>query len=123
CSGGGSDGESGLDLLRDEGSNSDESSGYRQGIHVDPAKIESIKDWASPRNYNGYSLLLGLAGYYRRFVEGLSKIAKTITNLTQKNVKFDWGDKEEAAFQLIKQKLCSAPINKAISGWSISDDY
>ncbi|GJS80930.1 putative reverse transcriptase domain-containing protein [Tanacetum coccineum] len=45
-----------------------------------------------------------------RFIEGFSKIAKSITKLTQKNVKFDWGEKEEAAFQLIKQKLCSAPI-------------
>ncbi|GKA86740.1 putative reverse transcriptase domain-containing protein, partial [Tanacetum coccineum] len=53
---------------------------------------------------------LGLAGYYRRFIEGFSKIAKSMTKLTQKKVKFDWGDKAEAAFQLIKQKLCSAPI-------------
>nr|GEV17834.1 hypothetical protein [Tanacetum cinerariifolium] len=45
-----------------------------------------------------------------RFIEGFSKIAKSMTKLTQKNVKFDWGEKEEAAFQLIKQKLCSAPI-------------
>ncbi|GJV61609.1 putative reverse transcriptase domain-containing protein [Tanacetum coccineum] len=52
----------------------------------------------------------GLAGYYRRFIEGFSKIAKSMTKLTQKGVKFDWGDKEEASFQLIKQKLCSAPI-------------
>ncbi|GJR43243.1 putative reverse transcriptase domain-containing protein [Tanacetum coccineum] len=52
----------------------------------------------------------GLVGYYRRFIEGFSKIAKSMTKLTQKGVKFDWGDKEEAAFQLIKQKLCSAPI-------------
>nr|GEY15068.1 reverse transcriptase domain-containing protein [Tanacetum cinerariifolium] len=52
----------------------------------------------------------GLAGYYRRFVEGFSKISKSMTKLTQKGVKFDWGDKEEAAFQLLKQKLCSAPI-------------
>ncbi|GJW46825.1 putative reverse transcriptase domain-containing protein [Tanacetum coccineum] len=51
-----------------------------------------------------------LAGYYRRFIEGFSKTAKSMTKLTQKGVKFDWGDKEEAAFQLIKQKLCSAPI-------------
>ncbi|GJX02930.1 putative reverse transcriptase domain-containing protein, partial [Tanacetum coccineum] len=51
-----------------------------------------------------------LAGYYRRFIEGFLKIAKSMTKLTQKGVKFDWGDKEEAAFQLIKQKLCSAPI-------------
>ncbi|GKD49625.1 putative reverse transcriptase domain-containing protein [Tanacetum coccineum] len=53
---------------------------------------------------------LHLAGYYRRFIEGFSKIAKSMTKLTQKKVKFDWGDKQEAAFQLLKQKLCSAPI-------------
>ncbi|GJX97111.1 putative reverse transcriptase domain-containing protein [Tanacetum coccineum] len=51
-----------------------------------------------------------LAGYYRRFIEGFSKIAKSMTKLTQKEIKFDWGEKEENAFQLIKQKLCSAPI-------------
>ncbi|GJX93194.1 putative reverse transcriptase domain-containing protein [Tanacetum coccineum] len=53
---------------------------YSEGIHVDPAKIESIKDWAP------------------------------MMKLTQKSVKFDWGEKEEAAFQLLKQKLCSTPI-------------
>ncbi|GKG22868.1 hypothetical protein Tco_0388171, partial [Tanacetum coccineum] len=52
---------------------------------------------------------LGLAGYYRRFIEGFSKIAKSMTKLTQKGIKFDWGEKEENAFQLIKQKLCSVP--------------
>ncbi|GKF42148.1 putative reverse transcriptase domain-containing protein, partial [Tanacetum coccineum] len=81
-----------------------------QGIHVDPAKIESIKDWVSPKTPTKIHEFLGLAGYYRRFIEGFSKIAKSMTKLTQKGVKFDWGDKEEAAFQLIKQKLCSAPI-------------
>ncbi|GKC71733.1 putative reverse transcriptase domain-containing protein, partial [Tanacetum coccineum] len=81
-----------------------------KGIHVDPAKIESIKDWASPKSPTEIRQFLGLAGYYRRFIEGFSKIAKPMTKLTQKNVKFDWGEKEEAAFQLIKQKLCSAPI-------------
>nr|GEY58993.1 retrotransposon protein, putative, Ty3-gypsy subclass [Tanacetum cinerariifolium] len=82
---------------------------YR-GIHVDPAKIESIKDWASPKTPTEIRQFLGLAGYYRRFVEGFSKIAKSMTKLTQKDVKFDWDDKQEAAFQQIKQKLCSAPI-------------
>ncbi|GKE62568.1 putative reverse transcriptase domain-containing protein, partial [Tanacetum coccineum] len=51
-----------------------------------------------------------LAGYYRRFIEGFSKIAKSMTKLTHKGVKLDWGAKQEAAFQLLKQKLCSAPI-------------
>ncbi|GKF87987.1 putative reverse transcriptase domain-containing protein, partial [Tanacetum coccineum] len=81
-----------------------------RGIHVDPAKIESIKDWASPKTPTEIRQFLGLAGYYRRFIEGFSKIAKSMTKLTQKGVKFDWGEKEENAFQLIKQKLCNAPI-------------
>ncbi|GJY44728.1 putative reverse transcriptase domain-containing protein [Tanacetum coccineum] len=81
-----------------------------RGIHVDPAKIESIKDWASPKTPTEIRQFLGLAGYYRRFIEGFSKIAKSMTKLTQKGIKFDWGEKEENAFQLIKQKLCSALI-------------
>ncbi|GKE00368.1 putative reverse transcriptase domain-containing protein [Tanacetum coccineum] len=60
-----------------------------RGIHVDPAKIESIKDWASPKTPTEIRQFLGLAGYYRRFIEGFSKIAKTMTKLTQKGVKFD----------------------------------
>nr|GEY85526.1 putative reverse transcriptase domain-containing protein [Tanacetum cinerariifolium] len=81
-----------------------------QGIHVDPAKIESVKDWTSPKSPTEIRQFLGLAGYYRRFIEGFSKITKPRTKLTQKKVKFEWGNKQEAAFQLLKQKLCSAPI-------------
>ncbi|GJR61729.1 putative reverse transcriptase domain-containing protein [Tanacetum coccineum] len=81
-----------------------------QGIHVDPAKIESIKDLVSPKTPTEIRQFLGLAGYYTEFIEGFSKIAKSMTKLTQKGVKFDWGDKQEAAFQLLKQKLCSALI-------------
>ncbi|GKA27594.1 putative reverse transcriptase domain-containing protein [Tanacetum coccineum] len=57
-----------------------------------------------------FDQLQGLAGYYRRFIEGFSKISKPMTKLTQKEVKFEWGVKQEAAFQLLKQKLCSVPI-------------
>ncbi|GJW22329.1 putative reverse transcriptase domain-containing protein [Tanacetum coccineum] len=60
-----------------------------KGIHVDPAKIESIKDWASPKNPTEIRQFLGLADYYRRFIESFSKITKSMTKLTQKNVKFD----------------------------------
>ncbi|GJS64230.1 putative reverse transcriptase domain-containing protein [Tanacetum coccineum] len=81
-----------------------------KGIHVDLAKIESIKDWTSPKSPTEIHQFLGLAGYYRRFIEGFSKIAKPMTKLTQKKVKFVWGDKQEATFQLLKKKLCSAPI-------------
>ncbi|GJT68753.1 putative reverse transcriptase domain-containing protein [Tanacetum coccineum] len=75
-----------------------------------PAKIESIKDLASPRSPTEIRQFLGLAGYYRRFIEGFSKIAKSMTKFNQKGIKFHWGEKEENAFQLIKQKLCSVPI-------------
>ncbi|GKF24450.1 putative reverse transcriptase domain-containing protein [Tanacetum coccineum] len=81
-----------------------------EGIHVDPAKIGSIKDWASPKTPTEIRQFLGLAGYNQRFIKGISKIAKPMTKLTQKNAKFDWSEKAEAAFQLLKQKLCSAPI-------------
>nr|GFA76236.1 reverse transcriptase domain-containing protein [Tanacetum cinerariifolium] len=62
-----------------------------QGIHMDPAKIESIKDWASPKTPTKIRQFLGLVGYYQRFIEGFSKIAKTMNKLTQKGVKFDCG--------------------------------
>nr|GFA33585.1 hypothetical protein [Tanacetum cinerariifolium] len=81
-----------------------------EGIHVDPAKIKAIKDSESPKTPTEIHQFLGLAGYYRRFIEGFSKIARPMTKLTQKSVKFDWGEKAEAAFQLLKQKLCSALI-------------
>ncbi|GKC90112.1 putative reverse transcriptase domain-containing protein [Tanacetum coccineum] len=82
----------------------------REGIHVDPDKIDSIKDWASLKTPTDIHQFLGLVGYYRRFIEGFSKIAKPMTKLTLLSVKFDWNEKAEAAFQLLKQKLCSALI-------------
>ncbi|GKC86459.1 putative reverse transcriptase domain-containing protein [Tanacetum coccineum] len=91
-----------------------------QGIHVDPAKIESIKDWASIKSPTEIRQFLGLAGYYRRFIKGFLKIAKPMTKLTQKKVKFEWGDKQETVFQLLKQKLCSAPIMALPEG---SEDF
>ncbi|GKB62811.1 putative reverse transcriptase domain-containing protein [Tanacetum coccineum] len=81
-----------------------------QGIHVNSAKIESIKDWATPMTPTEIRQFLGLAGYHRRFIKGFSKIAYPMTKLTQKNVKFEWEEKKEAAFQLLKRKLCSALI-------------
>nr|GFB84241.1 putative reverse transcriptase domain-containing protein [Tanacetum cinerariifolium] len=69
-----------------------------QGIHVDPAKIESVKDWVSPKSPTEIRQFLGLAGYYRRLIKGFLKIAKPMTKLTQKKVNFEWGDKQHAAF-------------------------
>ncbi|GJQ97497.1 putative reverse transcriptase domain-containing protein [Tanacetum coccineum] len=77
-----------------------------QGIHVDPTKIEAVKNWASPTTPTEVRQFLGLASYYQRFVEGFSKIAKPLTKLTQKKKKYIWGENQESAFQLLKQKLC-----------------
>ncbi|KAI3743000.1 hypothetical protein L1987_60701 [Smallanthus sonchifolius] len=76
-----------------------------KGIHVDPSKIEAIKNWAAPKNLTEVRQFLGLAGYYRRFIEGFSKIAQTLTTLTQKGKPYNWGDTQESAFQQLKQKL------------------
>ncbi|GJT60770.1 reverse transcriptase domain-containing protein [Tanacetum coccineum] len=81
-----------------------------QGLHVDPAKIEAVKNWTSPTTPIEVCQFLGLTGYYRRFIKGFSKIAKPLTKLTQKNKNYTWGDEQESAFQLLKQKLCEAPI-------------
>ncbi|KAJ0714948.1 putative nucleotidyltransferase, Ribonuclease H [Helianthus annuus] len=81
-----------------------------KGIHVDPSKIEAIKNWETPKTPTEVRQFLGLAGYYRRFIEDFSKIAQPLTALTQKDKKYDLGVKQEEAFQLLKNKLCDAPI-------------
>ncbi|GJT48037.1 reverse transcriptase domain-containing protein [Tanacetum coccineum] len=80
------------------------------GIHVDPSKIEAVKNWKAPRTLTEVRSFLGLAGYYRRFIENFSKIAKSLTILTQKCKTFDWGEEQELAFQTLKDKLCNAPV-------------
>ncbi|GKA28114.1 putative reverse transcriptase domain-containing protein [Tanacetum coccineum] len=81
-----------------------------KGVHVDPAKVEAIQNWSAPTTPKEVKQFLGLAGYYRRFIEGFSLISKPLTKLTQKNKKYEWGTEEDEAFQTLKQKLCSAPI-------------
>ncbi|GJT86472.1 putative nucleotidyltransferase, ribonuclease H [Tanacetum coccineum] len=80
------------------------------GIYVDPSKIEAVKNWKAPRTPSEVRSFLGLVGYYRRFIEKFSKIAKSLTILTQKCKTFDWGEEQENAFQTLKDKLCNAPV-------------
>ncbi|GKC34207.1 putative reverse transcriptase domain-containing protein [Tanacetum coccineum] len=82
----------------------------QSGIHVDPNKIKAVKNWKAPTTPTEVRLFLGLAGYYRRFIANFPKIAKPLTSLTQKNQKYEWGKKEEQAFQTLKNNLCDAPI-------------
>ncbi|GKB42243.1 putative reverse transcriptase domain-containing protein [Tanacetum coccineum] len=80
------------------------------GIHVDPSEIEAVKNWKAPRTLTEVLSILGLDGYYRRFIKNFSKIAKFLTILTQKCKTFDWGEEQELAFQTLKDKLCNAPV-------------
>ncbi|GJY79786.1 putative reverse transcriptase domain-containing protein [Tanacetum coccineum] len=80
------------------------------GIHVDPSKIKVVRNWKAPRTPSKVRSFLGLAGYYRRFIEDFSKIAKPLTVLTQKSKTFDWGEEQDNTFQTLKDKLCNVPV-------------
>ncbi|GJV16808.1 reverse transcriptase domain-containing protein [Tanacetum coccineum] len=80
------------------------------GIHVDPSKIEAVKNWKAPRTLSEVRSFLGLAGYYCSFIKDFYKIAKPLTVLTQKSKTYDWGEEQENAFQTLKDKLCNAPV-------------
>ncbi|CAA0832652.1 Uncharacterized mitochondrial protein AtMg00860, partial [Striga hermonthica] len=81
-----------------------------KGIKVDPSKIEAVSKWDTPRSVADVCRFLGLAGYYRRFIEGFSKIAQPLTNLTKKVVRFDWSPRYEKSFQELKRRLTTAPV-------------
>ncbi|GJS90226.1 putative reverse transcriptase domain-containing protein [Tanacetum coccineum] len=80
------------------------------GIHVDPSKIEAVKNRKAPTTPSEIRSFLGLAGYYRHCIANFSKIAKPLTLLTQKNKKYEWGAKQEEALQTLKDNLCNALI-------------
>ncbi|KAK1679511.1 hypothetical protein QYE76_040359 [Lolium multiflorum] len=82
----------------------------KEGIAVDPSKVAAVTEWEPPKNVGEIRSFLGLAGYYRRFIENFSKIAKPMTELLKKEKKFAWTDACEASFQELKKRLVSAPI-------------
>ncbi|KAL6332469.1 hypothetical protein AAG906_008497 [Vitis piasezkii] len=86
------------------------------GISVDPGKVDVVANWRRPSTVTEIRSFLGLAGYYRRFIEGFSKIALPLTKLTHKGVKFEWSDDCECSFQELKNRLVSAPILTIPSG-------
>ena len=83
-----------------------------EGISVDPEKIKSIINWPTPRSVMDIRSFMGLAGYYRRFIKGFSKVAHAITSLQKRRVKFEWTSKCEESFQRLKNLLTSAPVLK-----------
>jgi hypothetical protein len=81
-----------------------------EGVVVDPSKVASVTEWESPKNVGDIQSFLSLAGYYRRFIENFSKIAKPMTEVLKKHKKFEWTESCEASFQELKKRLVSAQI-------------
>ena len=77
-----------------------------EGIAVDPSKVP----WLAPTSVSEIRRFRGLAGYYRRFIENFSKIAKPMTELLKKDTKFKWTEDCEASFQELKKRLVTAPV-------------
>ena len=80
------------------------------GIAVDPSKVRDVLNWKPPIDVGEIRSFLGLAGYYRRFIEGFSKLVKPMTALLEKNVKFVWSEKCQANFEELKKMLTIAPV-------------
>ncbi|XP_022640492.1 uncharacterized protein LOC111242267 [Vigna radiata var. radiata] len=81
-----------------------------RGISVDPAKVQAVFQWERPKTVTEVRSFVGLAGYYRRFIENFSRIVVSLTLLTRKDQPFVWTDWCETSFQELKQRLTSAPV-------------
>jgi hypothetical protein len=81
-----------------------------EGVEVDPEKVKAVVDWKQPTTTIEVRSFLGLAGYYRRFIEGFSKIAKPMTELTWKDKAFVWSEACEKSFQELKKRLTTAQV-------------
>ncbi|WVZ57938.1 hypothetical protein U9M48_008266 [Paspalum notatum var. saurae] len=81
-----------------------------EGVSVDLEKVEAVSNWKTPRNVTEIRSFLGIAKYYRRFIENFSKIAKPMTELLKDKVSFEWNDKCEKSFQCLKDKLSTTPM-------------
>src|SRR5262249_6148095 len=88
----------------------------KDGIRVDPKKVEAVASWPRPQNVTEIRSFLGMVGYYRRFVKDFSKIALPLTKLTRKQVKYQWDDACEESFQKLKECLTTAPVLALPSG-------
>jgi hypothetical protein len=81
------------------------------GISVDPSKIQDVLSWEVPNIVTEVRSFVGLAGYYRRFIEGFFKISKPMIELLRKDKKFEWFAKCEASFQELKKRLTTTPVH------------
>jgi len=81
-----------------------------QGLRMDEEKIRTIKEWKEPTNIKGIQSFLGFANFYRRFIQDYSWITTPLTRLTRKEVDWEWGDKQQTAFETLKTAMVTEPI-------------
>lgn len=79
-------------------------------VKMDPVKVKAIKEWPVPKNVKEVQQFRGFANFYRRFIEGFSKITKPLDRLTRKDVQWEWGPAEQEAFDTLKEKFASYPV-------------
>jgi hypothetical protein len=82
----------------------------QDGVSVDPEKVQEVMDWKPPTTVWQIRSILGLAGYYRRFIPNFSRIAKPMTESLKKGVKYEWSQKSDDAFHTLRQHLTTAPV-------------
>jgi hypothetical protein len=82
----------------------------KKGICVDPEKVEAIRTWEPPSTIKGVRGFLGFANYYRKFIPRFLSIAQSLTDLTKKDVPFQWRNVEQKAFLYLKKLLINAFI-------------
>ena len=81
-----------------------------QGIHPNPEKVSAVKNFPKPRNVKNIRQFIGIANYYRKYIQNFAKIAKPLFKLLEKDAKFNWNEDAEKAFIELKDRLCSAPV-------------
>jgi hypothetical protein len=81
-----------------------------QGIEMDNEKVKGIRDWPTPKSISEVRSFHGLASFYRRFVKDFSTIVAPLTEIVKTSVGFKWNDEQDKAFNLLKDKLCSASV-------------
>jgi hypothetical protein len=82
----------------------------QEGLAIDPKKVTAILDWKAPKDFQGIKSFIGMADYYRRFIEGFSKIARPMIALLAKKVEFKWTLACQKSFEILKEKLTMAPV-------------